>query len=244
MSELAVEGQVAKTAPCCHDLPPQYDSSQPRQDLLTSVIENDQGVRKLFQRMYDLDKEMTKMVENLDNKHFSIENPDWNFLAEYFQESGRKTTEMAQMGTMVANLFKDRTVHNTTELYKALSELDDSELQRAYDSFKRHSTWQMRHELAQNHECSGELQDRDLVGNSQTSSTTKQAERAGDCLPDSSCSCDRLVELSAKMDKINEKLCRSFPSHDGANISKMSVDNTAKPTVGFWKRIFKRSAQL
>jgi hypothetical protein len=206
MSELAVEGQVAKTAPCCHDLPPQYDSSQPRQDLLTSVIENDQGVRKLFQRMYDLDKEMTKMVENLDNKHFSIENPDWNFLAEYFQESGRKTTEMAQMGTMVANLFKDRTVHN--------------------------------------HECSGELQDRDLVGNSQTSSTIKQAERAGDCLPDSSCSCDRLVELSAKMDKINEKLCRSFPSHDAANISKMSVDNTAKPTVGFWKRIFKRSAQL
>jgi hypothetical protein len=129
------------------------------------------------------------------------------FFAEYFQEPGRKTTEMTLVYTKTANFSKDRTVHNTTTLYKVLSELDDSEIQRAYDSLKRHSTWQMRHELAQNHERSREPQDRDSVGNSQTSSTTKQAERAYDCLPDSSCSCDRLVELSAKMDKINEKLC-------------------------------------
>ncbi|KAJ5900912.1 uncharacterized protein N7473_004982 [Penicillium subrubescens] len=183
-------------SPCCHDLSPQDDSSQPSQGLLTSVIENEQAIRKQFQRMDDLDKEMTKMVENLDNKHFSIENPDWNFFAEYFQE--------CVPGWQI--FFKDRTVHNTTKLYKVLSELDDSELQRAYDSLKRHSTWQMRHELAQNHERSRELQDRDSVGNSQTSSTTKQGERACDCLPGSSCSCDRLVELSAKMDKINEKL--------------------------------------
>jgi hypothetical protein len=93
-------------SPCCHDLPPQDDSSQPSQGLLTSVIENGQAIRKLFQRMHDLDKEMTKMVENLDNKHFSIENPDSNFFAEYFQESGRKTTEMTQVCTGMANFFQ------------------------------------------------------------------------------------------------------------------------------------------
>lgn len=67
MSELAVEGQVSKTAPYCHDLPPQYDSSQPSQDLLTSVIENVQTARKLLQWVDDLDKEVVNIGENFKN---------------------------------------------------------------------------------------------------------------------------------------------------------------------------------
>jgi hypothetical protein len=184
------------------------------------------------------------MVDDLKNKHHPMEAPDWNLGAEFFQELGQKSTEMAQACTGMAKSLKDRAIHNTTDLYKALAKLDKSELQRTYDSLKRRPTWQMRHELAQNHEHSGECQDRDSVENSQTSSTTKQVERAGDCLSDSSCSCDRLVELSAKMDKINENLCQSLPSHDTVKISKVSVDTTAKLTVSFWKRVFKHSAQL
>lgn len=151
---------------------------------------------------------------------------------------------MTQLCTRLAKNCKGRAVNNTNELYKALLELDDSEVQRTYDSLKRHPTWQMRHELAQKHEHSGECQGRKSVGNSQPSSTTKQVGRASGCLSDSSCSCDRLVELSAKMDKINEKLCQSLPSQDTVNISKMGVDTTAKPTMSFWKRFFKHSAEL
>lgn len=150
-----------------------------------------------------------------------------------------KKTQVTQLHTALTNIMKDRTFHNTTELYNVLSELDASELQRTYDTLKRHPTRQMRHELAQKNEHSGEYQDKYSVGNSQPSSMIKQVERAGDCLPKPSCFCDRLVELSAKMDKINDKLCQNLPSHDTANISKMSVDTEAKPTVSFWKRILK-----
>lgn len=239
MSELAVE-----TAPFCHDRPPQYVSSQPSQHLFTSIIENLLSTHKLAQRIDDLDEEVDNTVQDMKSKVHLLETPDWNLGAEFFQELGQKSTEMAQVCTAMAKNLKDRTVHNTTDLYKALSKLDESELQRIYDSLKRHPTWQMRHELAQNHEHSGECQDRDSMGNSQTSSTTKQVERAGDCLSDSSCSCDRLVEILARMDKISDKFYQSLPSHETVNISKTSVDTTAKPTVSFWKRIFKHSAQL
>lgn len=68
MSEMIVEGKESKTAPCCYERPPHYDSSQPSQDLLTSVIENVQTARKLFRRMDDLDKEVANIAENLEKE--------------------------------------------------------------------------------------------------------------------------------------------------------------------------------
>jgi hypothetical protein len=116
---------------------------------------------------------------------------------ECFQELSQKYTEIAQACTGLAELAKDCAVRDNTDLYKAMTKLNESELQRAYDSLKRYPTWQMRHELAQNHKHSGECKDRDSLGNSYTSST-----------------------------------------------SKRNVDTTAKPTMGFWKRLFKHSARL
>ncbi|KAJ5976806.1 hypothetical protein N7501_000148 [Penicillium viridicatum] len=58
MSELLCESQESKTGPGCDDRPPQYDSCQPSQDLLTSVIENEHTRRILLQRLDNLGTEL------------------------------------------------------------------------------------------------------------------------------------------------------------------------------------------
>lgn len=171
-----------------------------------------------------------------------LETPDWNGAVECFQGLCQQHTEIAQACTGLAELAKDCTVRNNPDLYKAMTKLNESELQRTYDALKRHPTWQMRHELAQNHEHSDTCKDGYYVADSQTSSTIEQVKRASECLSDSSCSYDQLVELSAKMDKLNESLCQSPPSHGTVNMSTRSVNTTVEPAVGFWKRVFKHSA--
>jgi hypothetical protein len=52
-------------------------------------------------------------------------------------------------------------------------------------------------------------------------------------MSESLCSCDRFFELSAKGDKINEKLSQSLPSNDTANVLRMTNDAVAKPPRGF-----------
>ncbi|KAI2730485.1 hypothetical protein DTO012A7_5612 [Penicillium roqueforti] len=234
MSELSVEGQESKAVPCYHDHPPQYDSYYGSQGLLTSIIENEHTVRKLAERMDELNTKITEIAnirEELEKKTF-LETPASNLTtAEDFEELSGAFTEIAQIMTGLSNACKERAVHNT-DLYKAIGNLTDNELERTYDSLKRDPDRQIRHELAQDHK---DRSDRDSGHNLQCSSTTNPVERAGNCTYNS---CSRFAEPLATMDKINEKL----PS-DTANISKMADDTTAKSPVSFWKKFFRRSAR-
>ncbi|CAI7665415.1 unnamed protein product [Penicillium glandicola] len=210
-----LEGQESKTVPCCHDLPPKYDSCQPSQDVLTSVIENEHTRRILLQR---LDKVGTDFLKFGEKK--PTESDDLLF-AEYILEAGQLFKEGMNMSTELANVYKERSAQNT-ELCTAMSRLTDSEFNRTYASLRRDPNRQMRHKMAQDHQ-----------GHKDCGSD--QIKGAGD----SPCSYDPFFELSAKVDKINDKLSQSLQSHDAANISKTTDDALAKPPRSFWRRIFK-----
>ncbi|KAJ6189034.1 hypothetical protein N7519_003942 [Penicillium mononematosum] len=235
MSEL-FESQEPKTVPCCDDPPPQYDPCQPSQDVLTSVIENEHTRRILAQRFIKWGTELY----NLGKKNPT--DTDYLMLAELFQELGQLCAEGVQVATELGNIYKERTVRNTG-LYTAMERLTDSEFNRTYASLGREdANQQMRHQLARDHEDHGDCY-RDCGYNSQRPLGTKQIQGAGDCTCDSPCSSDRFFELSAKVDKINDKLGQSLQSNDTASVSKTTHDAATKPPRSFWKRILKHSAQ-
>ncbi|KAJ5401043.1 hypothetical protein N7465_011532 [Penicillium sp. CMV-2018d] len=211
MSELLCESQESKTGPGCDDRPPQYDSCQPSQDLLTSVIENEHTRRILLQRLDNLGTE----ILNLTDKNPT--DTDYLLLDELFQGMARLCAEGMYTATELANVYKERIVGNT-ELYTAMVRLTASEFDQTYASLRRDPNRQMRHEGY----------------NSQRSLRTKQIEATG-----SPCSCDPFFELSAKVDKINDQLGQSLQSHDTANVGKTTHDTPAKPPRSFWKRILK-----
>lgn len=215
MSELLFESQESKIGADCDDRPPQYDSYQPSQDILTSVIENEHTRRILLQRLDDLGTEFLNLSENKPTE------TDYLLLAELLLEMGRSYTEAMQVATQLGNIYKERTVRNT-ELYIAMSRLTASEFNQTYASLRRDPSRQMRHEGY----------------NSQPSLRTKQKEGAG-----SPCSCDRFFELLVKVDKINDQLGQSLQSHDTANVRKTIHDTPTKPRRSFWKRTFKHLAR-
>ncbi|KGO72750.1 hypothetical protein PITC_057260 [Penicillium italicum] len=239
MSELSFESQESKTAPSCHDRPPQYDSCHPSQDVLTSVIENEHTRRMLLQRVDELN---TEVLDFTDNKEPTDET-DYHMVAEYALGMARLCGELVQVSTELANIYKERTVRNT-ELYIAMSrltvcELTVCEFNRTYASSRQGSNRQVRHEPAQDHDSRADCYNRDCGDNCQRSLRTKQIEGDRHCTCDSPCSCDRFFELKAKVEEINDKLGQSLQSHDTANVSKMTHDARAKPSKSFWKRILK-----
>ncbi|OQD64649.1 hypothetical protein PENPOL_c007G02126 [Penicillium polonicum] len=209
MSELLCQSQESKIGPGCDDHPPQYDSCQPSQDLLTSVIENEHTRRILLQRIDNLGTELVNLADK------NLTDTDYLLLDELWRGMGRIFTEGSHMATELADVYKERTVGNT-ELYTAMLRLTASEFDQTYASLRRDPNQQMGHEGY----------------NSQRSLRTKQIEGAG-----SPCSCDRFFELSAKVDKINDQLGQSLQSHDTAG--KTTHDTPVKPPRSFWKRIVK-----
>lgn len=236
MSELFSEIQESKTVPYCHDRPPQYDSSQPSQDVLTSVIENEHTRRMLAQRLDNFGTGCLNLADTTPTE------TDYLQRAELLLKMSQLYTEGMQVATELADVYKERSIQNT-ELYTAMSRLTDSEFNRTYASLRRDPNPQVQHKLAQDHKNRGDCDERDCGYNSQCSLGTKQIEAAGDCTCDSPCSWDRFFELSAKVDMINDKLGQSLQCHDTANISKTTHDAPAKPPRGFWKRISKHSAR-
>ena len=233
MSETSIEGRD-----CCHDRPPQYDSSNLAQDLLTSIIENEHTFRRLLQRGRELEAEQANLFEEIESKK-PMQIPLYDCGAESFHRMGQIHAEMAQVCAGMENVVKERAAHNT-DLYTALDKLTDTEFNRTYDSLKQDPNRQMRHGLAQDYKYNGECQDRHSVCNSKYSSTTKPVERANDYISDSPCFYDRLAELSSTVDKLNKQLGLPLLSHDTA-ISRVTDDATVKSPVSFWKRIFKTS---
>jgi hypothetical protein len=127
MSELLFESQESKTGPDCDDCPSQYDSCQPSQDILTSVIENERTRRILLQGLDNLGPELLNLPEKKPT------DTDYLLLEELFQEMGRLFTEAAQMATELADIYKERIVGNT-ELYTAMLRLTVSEFDQIYAS--------------------------------------------------------------------------------------------------------------
>lgn len=232
MSELYFDGQESKIVPYYHDRPPQYDSCQPSQDILTSVIENEHTRRILVQRLDNLGKEFLNLAEKKPTE------TDYLLLAELTLEMGQLFTEGMQITTKLANIYKERTVENT-ELYTAISRLSVSEFNRTNASFRRDPNQQMRYELAQDRKGSGDSYDRDCRYNPQRFLGAKQIEGTRDCSCDSPCPCDQFFEPSAKVDKINDKLDQSLQSNDMVNVSTTTDDALAEPPRSFWKRILK-----
>ncbi|CAI7573555.1 unnamed protein product [Penicillium palitans] len=122
MSELLFESQESKTGADCDDRPPQYDSCEPSQDILTSVIENEHTRRILLQRLDNMGTELVNLAEKKPT------DTDYLLLEGLFQEMGRLFTEAARMATELANVYKERIVGNT-ELYTAMLRLTVSEIQ-------------------------------------------------------------------------------------------------------------------
>lgn len=60
MSEVSVEGQESEAVPCYYDQPLQYYPSQPRQDLLTSIIEIEHTRQILMQPLHYIEEEVEK----------------------------------------------------------------------------------------------------------------------------------------------------------------------------------------
>lgn len=77
--------------------------------------------------------------------------PNYHLSSEVCLELSGYFAEGSQISAKLANIMKERTVE-TTELYTAMSRLTVSEFNRTYASFKRDTTRQIQHELAQDTE--------------------------------------------------------------------------------------------
>jgi hypothetical protein len=141
MSKHFFKSQKWSTVPY-HDPPPQYDSCQPSQDLLTCVIENEHIYRALHQQLDDLNKNMEKFNKTIPKSaNYILSSELLSELAEFFTEGSLITTELAKV-------IRERTFQNTN-LYTAMSRLTISEFNRTYASLKRGPNRQIRFKLAE-----------------------------------------------------------------------------------------------
>ncbi|KXG48147.1 uncharacterized protein PGRI_020170 [Penicillium griseofulvum] len=234
MSELFFEDQESKTVPYYHDRPPQYDSCQSSQDVLTTVIENERTCRILIQRLNSLGTEMADVAENSDKPTDS----DHLLRAELLLEMSRLFAEGSHISRELADIYKERPGPNS-ELYVAMSRLTFSEFDRTYASLRRNANRQIQDELGQDHTDRTDCSESEFEYNSQCTSEMNEREGTGDLTHDPPCSCDRFLELSAKVDEIHDKLGQSLQSHETANVSETIHDTPAKRPRSFWRRIMK-----
>ncbi|KAJ5377780.1 uncharacterized protein N7496_005189 [Penicillium cataractarum] len=151
---------------------------------------------------------------------------DYPLMQELFVEMGRFYTEGMQVSSELANVYQERIAQNT-DLYITMSKLTNCEFCPTYASLRRDPNPQERHKLAQDHKDRDNSYDGDRGKASDCSVETKKKERAGDCMYDSPCSCERFSERSAHTDETDEKLDQSLASHNTATIS-VTDEATAK----------------
>ena len=83
MSVLSIEGQESKTASHCHDYPPQYNTCQPSEDILTSVLKVVRTRRNRRIRLDDIGAEMLNKIQKMGNKELPG-SPDYIFVGEFY----------------------------------------------------------------------------------------------------------------------------------------------------------------
>ncbi|CAI7634582.1 unnamed protein product [Penicillium glandicola] len=170
---------------------------------------------------------LTSVIENEHDMRISVQRlrnntlspTDYPLIGEAYLNLSRLFAEAAPISAEIGNLSKERTDQNT-ELHIAISRLTQSEFDRTYVSLRRDPNRQTRHKLAQDHNNCAELINRDYI---------------------STCSCDRSSELSAKGDKLNDKLGQTLKSHDTVNVLSTTDDAPAQRPRRFWKRMLKGS---
>ncbi|KAJ5958800.1 uncharacterized protein N7479_005950 [Penicillium vulpinum] len=178
MSELPFTPQESEALSYCEDHPPQYESNEPSQDILTSIIESEYTRRIQLQRLDNMANDILRVADK------ATAETDYPLLVEVTLEMSRLYTDGAQACTELANMYKERTVQNT-DIYTAMSRLTVDEFNRTYSSLRRDPIQQMRHEPAQEDTDRDDTCDGDALG-------TGGNERAADCTCDSSRSSDRL----------------------------------------------------
>lgn len=212
MSEISFESQESKTAPDCHERPPQYNSCQPSQDILGSVIENEHAFRVLKPRILEFDDPI-EILEAAETNYLGQADAFLEFSA--FLEKG------LHLCTDLSKVLRERAVQNT-ELYTAMSRLTESEFNRTYASFKRGISQQLvQHEPARGGNDPG------------------QQYPHGDDVRGSSSSCDKFSELSAKVDMINDKLEQRFQMHHDTTNVPSTHSTQEMPRRSLWKTIRK-----
>lgn len=147
MSVLSIRGQESKTVSYCDDRPPQYDTCQPSEDMLTSVLKNERTFRNIRIRLNDIGAEMLNKIQKMEERELP-DSPDYIFAAEFFQDIGQLATEMGQSLTELANIAKERAVKHT-DLCTVMARLSENEFNRIYDSLKRDLNQRMQRGLAQ-----------------------------------------------------------------------------------------------
>ncbi|KAJ5359601.1 uncharacterized protein N7496_012014 [Penicillium cataractarum] len=238
MSDLSLEGQESKEVLCNHDQPPHYCPSQPSQDLLTFIIETEHTGRILLQRLLHINNEVEKLLEKQPrDESSSLVKAKWS------RELGSKCIESGQISIDLADVFETRAGENSG-LYIALSKLTESEFNQTYASLKRdNANRQIQHTPAGDNQNGINCHERDSGNHHQSALMTSHRGRARDYNNDSLSSSGRFLDLSARVDQINEKLDKSLLSHDKADISKRTGYATAKSPRRLWKRILKHQAR-
>ncbi|OOQ91100.1 hypothetical protein PEBR_02503 [Penicillium brasilianum] len=148
MSLSSIEGQESKTVSYYCDHPPQYNTSQPSEDILTSILENERTCRNIRLRLNEIGAEMFDKMERKEERQ-SLRSIGYISAAEFYQDIGRLATEMGQSLAKLANIAKERAVKNS-DLCTVISKLSRNEFNRIYDSSKRHSLTTKQVERADN----------------------------------------------------------------------------------------------
>lgn len=130
MGSPSFEGQGSNEVPSYHDDPPEYDS---KPDQLTSVIENVHDERILGSQLVEI---LEKLEAYEKVKDLNDEELDYSVKAEIFFTVSTFLAEGAEIGTNLANLYKERAGQNHG-LHLALSKLTDSEFDQTYASLGR-----------------------------------------------------------------------------------------------------------
>lgn len=149
MSVSSIKGQESKIVSYCDDHPPQYDTCQPSEDMLTSVLENERTHRSIRFRLDDIGAEMLNKIQKVEEMELP-DTPDYIFAAEFYQDIGQLATEMGQSLTELANIAKESAVKHT-DLCTVMARLSENEFNRIYDSSKRDLNQRMQYGLAQDH---------------------------------------------------------------------------------------------
>ncbi len=144
-----MQGQESKTVSHCHDHPPQYNTCQPSEDILTSVIMDVRTRRNIRIRLDDIGVEMLNKILKMEKGELQG-SPDYIFVGDFYQDMGRLATEMGQLLTELANITNERAAKHT-DLYCVMSRLSQDEFNRIYDSSTRDLNQRMQHGLAQDH---------------------------------------------------------------------------------------------
>jgi hypothetical protein len=144
MSDLLLKDEKSNEVLYSDKHPPQYDSCQPRPDLLTSVIENHHDEQLLLKRLWKFLDYFKTLPE------IRTTNPDYAEIAKNGLVLSRRFAEMEEVAKELSTLYRERTCHDPG-LYIIMSRLTESEFDQIYASLGIHSRQRQQKENEDKH---------------------------------------------------------------------------------------------